>query len=141
MKTLLLDRTAWDLVLDAAGNIALASEPYAIAQDVASAVRLFKGEAYYDTSQGVPYWEQFLGQRPPLSLVKAEVVKAALTVPGVLDARCFLASFTNRTLTGQVQVKTSTSAIAASSASSGTQITTFAGQPMVTSDGYYIVSF
>lgn len=141
MKTLLLDRTAWDLVLDAAGNIALASEPYAIAQDVASAIRLFKGEAYYDTSQGVPYWEQFLGQRPPLSLVKAEVVKAALTVPGVLDARCFLASFTNRTLTGQVQVKTSTSALAASSASSGTQITTFAGQPMVTSDGYYIVSF
>lgn len=141
MKTLLLDRTAWDLVLDAAGNIALASEPYAIAQDVASAIRLFKGEAYYDTSQGVPYWEQFLGQRPPLSLVKAEVVKAALTVPGVLDARCFLASFINRTLTGQVQVKTSTSALAAAQSAPVGDIVTFAGSPMVTADGYYIVSF
>ena len=47
--TLLLDRTTWDLCLDANGNIAMATGPYAIAQDVASAVRL-----WHDTTKGVP---------------------------------------------------------------------------------------
>ena len=36
-NTLLLDRTVWDLLLDGSGNIAIATEPYATAQDVASA--------------------------------------------------------------------------------------------------------
>ncbi|AJJ19826.1 hypothetical protein [Yersinia intermedia] len=54
-NTLLLDRTAWDLVLDANGDIAMASLPYSIAQDVASAIKTFIGECWYDTSQGVPY--------------------------------------------------------------------------------------
>ena len=65
MKTLLLDRTAWDLCLDSNGNIALASEPYSLAQDVASAVRLFLGECYYDTTKGIPYWTEVLGMLPP----------------------------------------------------------------------------
>ena len=37
MNTLYLDPQSWDLVLDAAGNIAMAKGPYAKAQDVASA--------------------------------------------------------------------------------------------------------
>jgi hypothetical protein len=60
VKTLLLDRSLWDLTLDINGNIAMASEPYAIAQDVASACRTFLGECYYDTSQGVPYFQGML---------------------------------------------------------------------------------
>lgn len=82
MNTLLLDRTTWDLVLDSAGNIALASDPYSVAQDVASACRTFLGEVYYDTRQGLPYWTQILGQNPPLSLVRALYARAAATVPG-----------------------------------------------------------
>lgn len=141
-KTLLLDRTAWDLVLDSAGNIALASDPYSVAQDVASAVRTFAGELWYDTTQGVPYWEQILGKRPALSLVKAAVVKAALTVPDVISARCLIASFKDRVLTGQVQVKLTDAASAAAQASSGPDsIVTFAGASLLTPDGYYIVSF
>ena len=46
MNTLYLDPQSWDLVLDAAGNIAMAKDPYAKAQDVASACRLFSGELY-----------------------------------------------------------------------------------------------
>ena len=65
MKTLLLDRTQWDLVQDANGNIALATEPYARAQDVASACRLFRGELWYDTAAGIPYFEDILGKSPP----------------------------------------------------------------------------
>lgn len=108
MKTLLLNPTTWDLMLDANGNIAVADEPYALAQDVASAVKTFLGECWYDTTLGVPYFGQILGQRPPMSLVKAQLVKAAMTVPGVVSARCIITSFDNRTISGQIQFTDST---------------------------------
>ena len=110
MDTLLLDQSAWDLMLDASGNIAMATEPYAIAQDVASAVRLFAGELWYDTSQGIPYFENILGKRPPLQYIKAQVEKAALTVPSVVSARCLFAAFKSRKLTGQIQIIDTTGA-------------------------------
>ena len=102
--TLLLDRSVWDLLLDASGNIALASEPYSLAQDAASAIRLFKGELFYDTTLGVPYFGQILGQFPPIALMKAKFVAAALTVPGVVDAVCYITGIEGRTVSGQVQV-------------------------------------
>src|ERR1700722_15545790 len=103
-QTLLLDSLAWDLVLDGQGNIAIASEPYALAQDAASECKLFAGEAFYDTGRGIPYWGQILGLRPPLSLFRAYLVQAALLVPSVIKAAAFFSSFTDRTLSGQVQV-------------------------------------
>jgi hypothetical protein len=102
--TLLLDRTAWDLVLDANVNLAVATEPYALAQDAASAIKLFLGEYYWDTTQGVPWLQQILGQRPAIALVKALLEQAAETVPDVASATVFISSFTGRTLSGQVQV-------------------------------------
>lgn len=102
MDTLLLTQDRWDLCLDAAGNIAVAARPYSLAQDVASAIRLFLGELWYDTTRGVPYFESVLGHTPPLSEFQALMVRAALTVPGVVAAQCVLASFENRTVTGQV---------------------------------------
>lgn len=105
MKTLLLDTVAWDLVTDAVGNIAVASDPYSLAQDAASAIRLFQGELYYDTAQGVPYWASILGASPPpISLMRTKFVAAALTVPGVVKAQCFITSVLDRRVTGQVQV-------------------------------------
>lgn len=105
--TLLLDTALWDLVLDAYGNIAMATDPYAQAQDAASAIKLFQGELYYDTLQGVPYWAQILGAAPPLSLLKAKFEVAAKTVPGVVAARCFISSISGREVKGQVQVTNS----------------------------------
>ncbi|QTD90835.1 hypothetical protein [Burkholderia anthina] len=104
--TLLLDQVTWDLCADAYGNIAVAAEPYAIAQDVASAVRTFRGEAWYDTSVGVPYWQDILGKRPPLPLIKKDIVIEAQRMYGVQSAQCFITSITNRVVTGQVQVAT-----------------------------------
>lgn len=101
-KTLLLDRDEWDLVLDAAGNIAVASPPYAVAQDVASAARLFKGELFFDASKGVPYFEDIFGKLPPVSLLAAEIEDAAKTVPGVVDAQLVVESFDSRTVSGQL---------------------------------------
>lgn len=102
--TIYLDPTTWDLTLDASGNIALAGEPYSLAQDAASAIRTFLGECWYDTSLGVPYWTDILGHFPPLELMKAELVAAALTVPGIVEAKCFITSAVGRKFTGQVQI-------------------------------------
>jgi hypothetical protein len=104
MRTLLLDQGAWDLVLNASGNIAVADAPYAVAQDVASAIRVQLGELWYDTAQGVPYLPEILGTAPNLPFIKAQIERAALTVPTVAQARCVFATFANRVLTGQVQV-------------------------------------
>jgi len=103
MDTLLLDTQLWDLCKDAFGNIAVASDPYSMAQDAASAIRLFLGECYYDTTRGVRYFEDILGHTPPLPLLKAELSTAAETVPGVTYAQAFIAVNSDRVVTGQVQ--------------------------------------
>jgi hypothetical protein len=105
MDTLLLDTVLWDLTVDAAGDIALATEPYSLAQDVSSAVRLFQGELWYDTSQGVPYMTKILGQSPPLAVFQEYMVQAALTVPDVVSAVCVIESYdlATRAIVGQLQ--------------------------------------
>ncbi len=102
-NTLLLDTVLWDLCLDANGNIAVAAPPYSIAQDVATACRTFLGEVYYDTTLGVPYYQQILGRLPPVQLIKQQLVDQALTVPGVTNPVCYLTGFAGRRLTGQIQ--------------------------------------
>lgn len=102
MKTLLLDQEAWDLCLDAQGNIAVADAPYALAQDVASEARVFHGECYFDTTKGIYYFEQMLGHFPPLEAMRAQYIVAALSVPGVVDAVCYFAAIQGRRLTGQI---------------------------------------
>ena len=102
--TLLLDQSAWDLVLDSSGNIALAGAPYSVAQDVATAVRTFLGECWFDSSQGLPYWQQIMGKYPPLSFVRQAVIDAAMGVPNVVSADVTFQSFTGRTLTGQIKI-------------------------------------
>ena len=98
----------WDLTVDEAGNIAVLSDdlpdPLGLAQDAASAIRLFQGELWYDTTQGIPYFARILGKRPAVALLKAYFVAAAKTVPGVRSATCFIDSVTDRGLRGQVQV-------------------------------------
>ena len=103
MQTLLLSPDTWDLLIDAHGDIAMADNPYSLAQDAASAIKLFEGELYYNTIKGVPYWASILGQAPPLSFMKSKWVAAALTVPEVVSAKCFISSFVKRKVSGQVQ--------------------------------------
>lgn len=115
---MLLAIDTWDLCLDAAGNIALATEPYSLAQDVASAIRTFllgenadvasievSGECWYDNSLGIPYFDQILGKNPPLAVFVGYMEAAALTVPSVVSATVVLQSFnpTTRVAIGQVQ--------------------------------------
>lgn len=114
MQTLLLDIQTWDLVVDANKNIAVASNPYSLAQDAASQIKLFAGEYYYDTTQGVPYLQNILGTLPPVSLIKNAFVNAALAVPEVASAQCFLSAISpQRQISGQVQIRTSSGQTAA----------------------------
>ena len=102
-KTLLLDQTTWDLCKDASGNIALASPPYALSQDVGSAIKLFLGELWYETDKGVPYFQATLGKNQSIAAFKAQMVAAALTVNGVANAVCYISGVTGRKIQGQVQ--------------------------------------
>ncbi len=101
--TLLLDTGTWDLVLDAAGNMAVATEPYSLSQDAASAIKTFLGEVFFDSTIGVPWLQQILGQPLQVALLKAQLVATAETVPDVASAQVFISSFNNRAITGQVQ--------------------------------------
>lgn len=103
MKTIFLDNTG-NIGIDAAGNIAVASEPYALAQDAASAIRIFQGECLYDISIGIDYFGRILGKIPNLEYVRSQMIARAMTVPGVVAAQVFFTSYTDRALSGQVQV-------------------------------------
>lgn len=115
MNTLYLDPGSWDLAVDANRNIAMASEPYSLAQDAASAIRTFFGEVYYDTTKGVPYFTELLGKTPSLPLLKAQFVAAALTVPGVVSAQVFISGVSDRNVSGQVQVTDTNGVVSAAS--------------------------
>ena len=113
MKTLLLDVVQWDICRTADNNIAIASDPYSMAQDAASVLRCFQGECYYDQTVGVPYYQQIFGQSPPISLMKTKWNAAAATVPGVTAAQSFLISWIDRRPYGQVQITSKSGGFAA----------------------------
>lgn len=83
--TLLLD-AQWDLTVDAGGNIASVTGPYAIAQNVANAVRLFTNDAYFDADKGIPHFQIELGHNPPYSILGTRILQAARAVDGVANA-------------------------------------------------------
>lgn len=104
MLTLPLNTATWDLQLDSNGNLNLTTPDLSIAQDVASAIRTFLGECWYDTTLGLPYFQTILGQRPPFSLLKGYIEAAALGIAQVLTASVAQLALTNRRLTGTVYV-------------------------------------
>lgn len=109
MKTLLLDRETWDLVVDRNGNIAMCSEPYAVLQDVASAIRVFSGECYYDTSKGIPYFSLILGVGQSAAIFQRLAQEAAMTVPLVQNATCIVSRIgPDRRLSGIINITLTT---------------------------------
>ena len=72
-------------VLSGSG-IATVAGPYAIAQNVANAVRLFTNDAYFDADRGIPHFDIELGHKPPYSILRTRILQAARAVEGVADA-------------------------------------------------------
>lgn len=99
MDTLALDNTNWDLTLDVWGNLATVGDAtpevdetgpgMRLALDVATRVRAWRGEVYFDTTQGINY-PQYLGGPPNLSLLQSVFTTEALKVP---DCATALADF------------------------------------------------
>lgn len=110
--SIFLNPKTWDLAIDSAGNIATTSGADRIAQDVATTCRTNLGEVIYDTTLGIRYFQDILGQAPNPGLFKAAVVQAALAVPGVVSAVCYLSAVAPE-IQGQVQVSDSTGAVIA----------------------------
>lgn len=104
-RSLLLDTSTWDLCLDALGNIAVADDPYATAQNVDCMLRTWQGENYYNTTLGVAYKDQVFSGAPSLAMLKGLLVAAALQVDNVVSAQAFLTLDKKRQLGGQVQFK------------------------------------
>lgn len=114
MKSLLLDTVSWDLCLNVRRSIAVADNPYSLAQAAASRARTFTGDVYYDQTDGINYFANILGQKPPLSLIKTAIIAQVEKVPDVVSAKVFITSFINRGIQGpggspggQIQVTSS----------------------------------
>ena len=82
--------TDWDLGLDDQGNLATVGDATAgdvqtgpgmrLAQDVATRLRAWRGEVWFDTEQGIDY-PRYLGQAPSLIQLRADYQSEALLVP------------------------------------------------------------
>ena len=72
----------WDLDLDGSNNLSVVNGTEAIAQNIATACLVWRGEYYWNTNFGVPY-RNILGQQPPLSSLSAYLSECALTVDSV----------------------------------------------------------
>ncbi len=108
-----------DLKLDGSGDLAIEQDDLvlleggeAIRQDVQIRLRFFRGEWFLDTRIGVPYYEEILGQKPRLTLIKGIFRQAILSSPGIesisdltLDfdraSRLLTVDFSADTITGE----------------------------------------
>jgi hypothetical protein len=106
MSTILLSHDDHDLLVDANGNIAMASNPYAYAQDVATAELMFKGEHIYYNTIGIPYLTEILGENTPISIIKGYYETEALSVTGIKKAEAVLSLGKDRGLSGEIRVTT-----------------------------------
>ncbi|WP_426577677.1 hypothetical protein ACP179_06315 [Xenorhabdus stockiae] len=103
MRTLFLMPATWDLTLDAAGNIAMASDQYARAQSVANACRVFVKDLYYSQGDGIPYLEEILGKnRYSLAMYRKYLEDAAMSVEGVMSATAELSTASDRVVRGRI---------------------------------------
>ena len=83
-RTLNLDRRTWDLTTNGVGQIEVASEDYATAQNVANETRRFTNDTYFQQDKGVPHFLIELGRRVSnMSVLYSYLRRAALRVDDV----------------------------------------------------------
>lgn len=99
MKTIALD-TNWDIGIDNLRNIATVSGNDRLAQDVASSVRVFKGELPFDIERGVNYAKPDENRET----LNYEMNEQARLVDGVADSVVVFEKLENRTLKPVVYV-------------------------------------
>lgn len=96
----------WDIFSDASGQIALVSGAYAIAQNAANAVRLFKNDAYLAQTRGIPHFEIELGKAPAIAapILRTRIRETVMNVKGITGAEVDLTfDESGRVMGGEVQ--------------------------------------
>lgn len=104
---------AGDLALDATGQPVVVEATEAIAQDIRTRLRWFKGEWFLDARTGFPWFQRVLGQKVTERVVELLLRRAILGTPGVsrlasmrvsIDRRSreFTATFSAVAVDGQV---------------------------------------
>lgn len=106
MDTLALDPKLWDLATDALGNLATFGDatpansqtgPGArLGQDTATRCRAWRGEVYFDTTQGIRY-DTILSAAPNMAVVQNAFNTEALKVPLCETAVANLTFYTQQT--------------------------------------------
>lgn len=87
-----------DLMLDDTGTIPLVEGKAAIVQHLKIRLRAVKGEWFLDETDGVPYFEEILGQRnPDLGRIRRIFERVITGTPGVASLDRMELSFTDST--------------------------------------------
>lgn len=99
---------AHDLYLDAAGLIATVSGADAVAQNVLTALRLFKGEWHLAVNRGVDWRGEILVAHPDIRAIEFQLRRTVLSVPDVTGVREMSLDFDRgqRDLTISLQIDT-----------------------------------
>jgi hypothetical protein len=77
-----MDLSTNDLLITS-GDLSIVTGSDAIAQDLQQTLQVWLGEWFLDTTQGIPFKQQILVKNPVIDLVQADIINAALNVPGV----------------------------------------------------------
>lgn len=77
-----------------------------IAQTLRTRLRVFLGEWFLDTREGVPYFEEILKKNPDPGRVDAIFKNEILTSPGVVELITFKLDITGRKLTLEFTART-----------------------------------
>lgn len=103
MNTLFLLPNTWDLCLDVDGNIAIATDLYQQAQDIATSCRVFLHDDYYNQNDGIPYLEEIMGKSSyPISLYQKNLFERSMLVDGVVSVDVKLEHLKDRVLEGAI---------------------------------------
>lgn len=103
MKTLFLHPKTWDLAKDTQGNIAIATEEYQQAQDIASSCRVFLGDDYYNKNDGIPYLQSIMGKSGyPVSLYQRHLFERSMLVKDVVSVDVNLQPIEDRIVKGGI---------------------------------------
>ena len=94
---LAIDESTNDLFVAAGGNLATVTDAEAVGQHVRQRLQTFIGEFFLDTSCGVPWLDQILGQNYDPALAESVVKAEILATDGVEEILSFSVSFDRAT--------------------------------------------
>lgn len=94
---LAIDQTTNDLYLTSDGNLATVADAEAVGQHARQRLSTFSGEWFLDTTAGVPWLDQILGQTYDPALAESVVKAEILNTDGVTEITSFSVAFDRNT--------------------------------------------